>query len=131
MRKIKAWLAPFISLLLPLVPLAAQAQDYDYSTNLSTGEAAAATGVGIFFLILMVVLAVIAVASFIFWIMMFIHAASNDIPDKGVWIAVLLVSLLIGAGLIGAIVYYFVVKRKFTLNSTPATPAAAPPAKKK
>lgn len=44
----------------------------------------------------------------VLWILMLIHAAKNDIPDKVIWI--LLIVLL---GALGAIIYYFVVKRPF------------------
>ncbi len=62
-----------------------------------------AFGFGFVFLI-----AALSITAFIFWIVMLIHAASNEIPEKIVWVII-----LIFTGLIGAIIYYFVVKRKF------------------
>ncbi|MEI6479378.1 MAG: RDD family protein [bacterium] len=47
-------------------------------------------------------------AGLIFWIVTIIHAASNPIPSKGLWLAVIIL-----AGVIGSIVYYFVVMRSF------------------
>lgn len=44
----------------------------------------------------------------IFWIWMLIHAATNEIKDKVVWVLV-----LIFTHIIGAVIYYFVVKRPF------------------
>jgi hypothetical protein len=44
----------------------------------------------------------------VFWIMMIVHAARHPINNKGIWIVV-----MIFTGIIGAIIYYFAVKRKF------------------
>ena len=52
--------------------------------------------------------------SFVFWIMMLIHACSNNIPNKVLWIV-----LLFLFGIIAAIVYYFAVKRHCTTNYIP------------
>jgi hypothetical protein len=43
----------------------------------------------------------------IFWLMMLIHALSNPIPNKIMWVAVIFF-----ISLVGAIIYYFVIKRK-------------------
>ncbi len=51
---------------------------------------------------------VIGVVAFIFWLLMIIHAASKPIDNKAVWIIVMVLT-----GVIGAIIYYFVVKRNF------------------
>lgn len=59
----------------------------------------AGIGVTIFFLALVVLLTV-------FWVWMLVHAIRNPIEHKPVWILVLLLT-----GLIGAIIYYFAVKR--------------------
>ncbi len=48
------------------------------------------------------------IACFIFWIMMLVHAVSKPIKSKPLWIIVILLF-----GIIGAIVYYFAVKRSF------------------
>jgi len=45
----------------------------------------------------------------VFWIMMIIHAARHPINNKGIWIVV-----MIFTGIIGALIYYFAVKRKFS-----------------
>jgi len=50
----------------------------------------------------------------IFWIMMLVHAISKPIPNKVLWI---LVIVLLSP--IGAIVYYFSIKRHFNQNTTP------------
>jgi len=52
----------------------------------------------------------LAIASFVFWIMMIVDAAKRKFPkseEQIVWIVVLVVS-----GIVGAIVYYFLVKKK-------------------
>ena len=72
--------------------------------------------------VLAVVLPIIAVAGFIFWLMMVIHAASNPIENKALWIIV-----LIFTGIFGAIIYYFVVKRKFSKAGQPLVPPQTPP----
>lgn len=68
-------------------------------------------GIGIFIAII-----VVGIASTVFWIMMLIHAATHEVENKAMWIIV-----LVFTGIIGAIIYYFVVKRNFTLTN-PATP---------
>ncbi len=55
-----------------------------------------------------VVFAIIGLACAIFWLMMLIHAATHPINNKALWIVV-----LVFTGIIGAILYYFLVKRSF------------------
>lgn len=62
-------------------------------------------GVAIFFGLLIVA---ICIASLVFWIVMLVHAISKPIESKALWILILLLT-----GIIGAIVYYFAVKRDF------------------
>lgn len=71
-------------------------------------------------------LVALGLTAFVFWLMMLIHAASKPIENKAMWIII-----LIFTGIFGAIVYYFVVKRKFSKTvptttqlsqSTPMTP---------
>lgn len=50
----------------------------------------------------------IFLAGFIFWIFMLVHAFSNPIPDKVLWIAVIFF-----LSFIWAIIYYFVIKRRY------------------
>lgn len=60
-------------------------------------------GIGIILVVL-----VFGILAMIFWIMMIVHAARHPINNKGVWIVV-----MIFTGIIGALIYYFAVKRKF------------------
>lgn len=50
----------------------------------------------------------------VFWIMMIVHAAKNNIENKAMWII-----LMVFTGIIGSLIYYFVVKRKFS-NQSPS-----------
>ena len=44
----------------------------------------------------------------VFWIMMIVHAAKHNVENKAMWII-----LMVFTGIVGALIYYFVVKRKF------------------
>lgn len=51
---------------------------------------------------------ILALVGFIFWIWTIIHALSNPIPNKVLWVLVLIV-----LGIVGSIIYYFVIIRKY------------------
>ncbi len=76
-------------------------------------------GVSVAAMILLIMLGLVMLISLGFWLMMLIHAVKNNIADKPVWILILLVSFFFGMWLIGALVYYFVVKKTYR----PARPA--------
>lgn len=67
---------------------------------------------------------VVGILFFIFWIMMLVHAVKNPIENKVLWLLLILLT-----GVIGAIVYYFAVKRGFKQGVQPANfvPPSAPP----
>ncbi len=75
-------------------------------------------GIGIIILML-----IIGVFSTVFWIMMLVHAAKHNVDNKPMWII-----LMVFTGIVGALIYYFVEKRKFdqqpvaTIQTPPATP---------
>ncbi|MBI5079052.1 PLDc N-terminal domain-containing protein [Candidatus Wolfebacteria bacterium] len=48
--------------------------------------------------------------------MMIVHAARHPINNKGVWIVV-----MIFTGIVGALIYYFTVKRKFNQQYSQST----------
>ena len=73
-------------------------------------------GIGIFLLF-----SVLGILATVFWIMMIVHAATHDIKDKTMWILIIVFSGLVGLGLIGALVYYFVVKRNFATEISATT----------
>lgn len=50
----------------------------------------------------------ISILIFAFWIWMIVHSIKNDIKNKPLWIIILLLF-----GLLGAIIYYFAIKRPF------------------
>jgi len=79
----------------------------------------AGVGIGLLLFFLLVV-----VLGFVFWIMMLAHAISKPIENKSMWIV-----LLIFTGVLGAIAYYFLVKRKFgkQVPVAPSAPMSLPP----
>lgn len=72
-------------------------------------------GLGIAVVIVFLVLVVLAT---VFWLMMIMHAAKHPIENKALWIVIMVVT-----GIVGALIYYFVVKRKFV---APAVQSPAP-----
>ena len=71
---------------------------------------AAIAGMGIlFFVFLFLVVIAAFIAGMVFWIMMIIDCAQRKFPgnEQVVWIL-----LLIFTGILGATIYYFVVKRR-------------------
>lgn len=109
----KKFLTFIFTLIATFQPAAVAAYSHENSVS-NTAPIAVSAGLGIFILLFILLLFAIAVVSFIWWVLMLIHASQNDIPDKNMWIIILVVSLFVGMPLIGALVYYFVVKRNFT-----------------
>lgn len=72
---------------------------------------------------LLVVVGLVLIASFVFWLLMLIHAIQHNSPERTVWIVILLASFITGFSLVGAIVYYFAEKKK----AEAAPPAPEPP----
>ncbi|MEK7074877.1 MAG: PLDc N-terminal domain-containing protein [Patescibacteria group bacterium] len=60
---------------------------------------------------------VLLVLGFIFWLMMLIHASTKPIENRGMWVVILLFT-----SIIGAVAYYFAVKRKFNREHAVAMP---------
>lgn len=56
----------------------------------------------------------LVICSTVFWIMMIVHAAKHEVENKAMWII-----LIVFTGIIGALIYYFVVKRKFSKQFSP------------
>lgn len=71
--------------------------------------------------VVMIIAALIGLAGTIFWILMIIHAATKPIENRALWIIV-----MVFAGAVGALIYYFVVKREFDKQSN-STPTISPP----
>ena len=67
--------------------------------------------------------AAISIAALVFWIMMIVHAASHNINNKAIWII-----LMVLTGIIGALIYYFAIKRPMNeMDRTATTPASKKP----
>jgi len=81
-------------------------------------------GIGVVFLIGLIFFG-LGIFCFVFWLLMLIHAASKPINDKVVWVVVIALT-----GIVGALIYYFVVKREFDrlhpTASAPTTPTTPP-----
>ena len=74
-----------------------------------TAIGAAIGGFVLFFILIWLALIVLAILAFIFWILMIIDVAKRKFKndnDRLVWILVVIL-----AGIIGAIIYYFVIKK--------------------
>lgn len=106
-----------------LAPLVAMAQDSDFSTNFSTTDATASTagaGTLIFMFIIWGIMMIVGLFLFIFWILMVVDAVKRtnwkQESDKTLWII-----LVIVLGYLGAIIYYFAIKR--ALDKSDSAPA--------
>lgn len=124
------------TLFAPLVALAQDATDYsyDYDYNYNSGISdAAAAGLGIGMMIVFVIAMLIGLAFFIFWIMMLVDAVKRQWPERGMWLAILIVGFFLGLSWLAALLYYFMVKRKnvgsMTPPAAPMTPPSAPAGK--
>lgn len=89
-------------------------------------EAAAATAAGGLLvggmLIFAVIGGIIALALLIWWITQIIDLAGRDFPEKGTWMLLMILSLILGLNLIMSIVYHFsVVKKGLGKKAAPAT----------
>lgn len=67
---------------------------------------------------------IIGLASFIFWLLMLIHAIKHKSPNRDTWIIILIISLVVGLGFIGALVYLIVEKKKAELATPPTVQQA-------
>jgi len=75
-------------------------------------------GFALAMLILPLIFIIIGIFCLVFWIMMLVDAIKHEDKDKMIWVLV-----LIFTGIIGAVVYYFVKKRKRkNLSTTPSQP---------
>lgn len=63
------------------------------------------------------VIAALVIWAIVFWIMMIVHLARHKVEDKVMWII-----LMVFTGIVGALIYYFVVKRKLNRQFSAPTP---------
>ncbi len=73
-------------------------------------------------LVFFLVVAAILIWAMVFWIMMIVHVARHEVQNKAVWII-----LMVLTGIVGALIYYFVVKRKFGKKQAAQPPTVATP----
>jgi prolipoprotein diacylglyceryltransferase len=67
-------------------------------------------GLGILFMIIWLILLAVIAGAIVFWILMIVDVAKRKFSkedDRTVWILVVVL-----AGIIGAIIYYFMIKKK-------------------
>lgn len=69
----------------------------------------------------MAIFFVVGVLAFIFWLWMLIHVAIHKIENQVVWVLI-----IVFTGIIGAIIYYFVVKKELDKQEK-STPVSTPP----
>jgi Phospholipase_D-nuclease N-terminal len=74
------------------------------TVNGQVSDCKAASAIG---LAIMLPLLILGILSLVGWIIMMTHAIQHDVPNKAVWIVLMVVFN------IGWIIYYFVVKRPF------------------
>lgn len=114
--------APLAGLVMAMTPMAARAAEdvtsTDYTVTTTADAAAGTAAAGAVFgglLIFWLIFAVIALALFIFWVVMLIDCIKRtnwkQESDKNLWLVVLIVGFVLGLSGIAAIVYYFAVKR--------------------
>lgn len=80
----------------------------DKEIHIDSEDAGALGGILGFVLALVFFIVLVSLCAFIFWILMLVHAISKPIKSKALWILIILLF-----GIIGAIIYYFAVKREF------------------
>ncbi len=113
-------------------PIAVRAQGEEeliYNTTDAAAATTATAGLAAGLLIIWGVFAVIAIALFIFWIIMLIDVFKRknwqDESQKNLWMIIMIVSLFVSLYGLAAIIYYFVVKRALDKKGgTPTAPKA-------
>lgn len=107
--------------------------DFNFTTTTTTlneNDAAAlaglGVGMGIFGIIIAIIGALIGLFFLVFWIMMLVDCIKREFPNRGVWLAVLIITFFIGWSWLAAIIYYFMVKKKNvgTMKGGTSTPSA-------
>ncbi|MFA6296595.1 MAG: hypothetical protein WC663_04520 [Patescibacteria group bacterium] len=135
MKKIFAFLTVCALTLGANIAFAQNDLDFNFTTtstlNESDAEALAGLGMGmgVFGIIVAIIGGLIGLFFLIFWIMMLVDCIKREFPNRGVWLAVLIITFFIGWSWLASILYYFMVKKKNvgTMkggSSTPAAPAA-------
>lgn len=97
------------------------------TSTVAPGDAAAATavfaGFGLIMLLFWLVFIGVAIVGFVFWVIALIHVLQHqDVKDRIMWIVILLV-----AGTIAGVIYFFAVKRPYDHGGMRETPSIQPP----
>lgn len=102
----------------------AQAKCFVNNAEAPCGNLGQVAALGLGLIALIAFIFVLGIGLFVFWIMMIVHASSNPIDNRAVWIII----MVFFHGL-GAIVYYFSVKRPYdkAKKSFPIIPGASVP----
>jgi len=88
----------------------------------SYGTTTVGTGLGVGLIILWIIFMLVGLALFVLWLWMLIDCVKRPFDKKTMWIV-----LIIILGWIGAIAYFFVVKRKKLGEGGGTPPAKTPP----
>lgn len=80
----------------------------DKEIHINYKDAGGLGGFLVVVLIFVFFIVLVFLGSLIFWLQMLIHAISKPITSKALWILILLIF-----GIVGAMIYYFAVKREF------------------
>ncbi len=106
--------------------------DFNYTTTTTLNEADAealaglGVGMGVFGIVIAIIAGLIGLFFLIFWIMMLVDCIKREFPNRGVWLAVLIITFFIGWSWLACILYYFMVKKKNvgTMKGGSQTPQA-------
>ncbi len=117
--------------LFSFIPSAVFATSSELSSTGSSANNVVAVILGIMLVVLFFLLILgVVIASLVFWIMMLLHLTNNDVPDKEVWLVILVVTFCFSTPLLGAIAYYFGVKRNYMPAKTHSSPKSSKSQKK-
>lgn len=88
--------------------------DFEGEVYIDDNLGEVALGVGGIFAglgMIMFLLIAVGIGLFVMWIVMIVHAAQHPVPNKVVWIVIMVLT-----GWLGSILYYFIVKRPYDRN---------------
>lgn len=113
--------------MLALNVLLAATDTWETTTTTTTGDAAAATGILAVVAGLGIIWLIFVIAMFVYWLWMLIDAiktTDEQYAQVGSGSKIMWILLILILGIIPAIIYHFMVKRKLKAASTPSAPAA-------
>lgn len=110
MNKITKFVSFGLASLASLLPMGAYAMGMQ-----DDSASSAAAGFAIFFLLIMLIFWVVIILLWVFWLLMVIDIAKRDWKNDGDRAAYLVLVILLN--ILGAIIYYFAVKRHLENNT--------------